>query len=157
MPSLFVGTELARAEASEEHGTHMAIMIRRAFSLLAALALGLAPINAQAFSRVKDLADIEGIRTNMLIGYGLVVGLGGTGDQLNNAPFTRQAMQTMLERLGVNTRGETINTKNIAAVMVTATLPPFAAQGTNIDVIISALGDAKSLQGGMLLVTPGAL
>ena len=90
----------------------------------------------------------------MLIGYGLVVGLNGTGDTLQNSPFTQQALQTMLERLGVNTRGANVNTKNIAAVMVTANLPPFAAQGTRIDVTVSALGDAKSLQGGTLLVTP---
>src|SRR6202042_551761 len=86
-------------------------------------------------------------------GYGLVVGLNGSGDSLKNAPFTQQSLQTMLERLGVNTRGETMQTKNTAAVMVTANLPPFAAQGTRIDVSVSALGDAKSLQGGTLLVT----
>jgi flagellar P-ring protein precursor FlgI len=89
----------------------------------------------------------------MLVGYGLVVGLNGSGDSLRNAPFTQQSLQTMLERLGVNTRGETMQTKNTAAVMVTANLPAFAAQGTRIDVSVSALGDAKSLQGGTLLVT----
>jgi flagellar P-ring protein precursor FlgI len=116
--------------------------------------LALAPLNAFAFSRVKDLVDIEGIRDNMLVGYGLVVGLNGTGDSLRNAPFTQQSLTTMLERLGVNTRGQTMQTKNVAAVMVTANLPAFAAQGTRIDVSVSALGDAKSLQGGTLLVTP---
>lgn len=117
-------------------------------------ALVLASTPAFAFSRVKDLVDVEGIRDNMLVGYGLVVGLNGSGDSLRNAPFTQQSLQTMLERLGVNTRGETMQTKNVAAVMVTANLPPFAGQGTRIDVSVSALGDAKSLQGGTLLVTP---
>ncbi len=109
---------------------------------------------ALALSRVKDLASVEGMRSNQLIGYGIVVGLNGTGDTLNNAPFTKQSVQAMLERLGVNTRGATMRTANLAAVMVTANLPPFAAQGTRIDVTVSSLGDAKSLQGGTLLVTP---
>ena len=125
--------------------------------LLAALCAGLialAPVQASAFSRLKDLIDVEGIRDNMLVGYGLVVGLNGTGDSLRNAPFTQQSLTTMLERLGVNTRGDTMQTKNVAAVMVTANLPAFAAQGTRIDVSVSALGDATSLQGGTLLVAP---
>jgi flagellar P-ring protein precursor FlgI len=109
---------------------------------------------ALALSRVKDLASIEGVRQNQLVGYGIVVGLNGTGDTLNNIPFTKQSLQAMLERLGVNTRGATMRTQNLAAVMVTASLPPFAAQGTRIDVTVSSLGDAKSLQGGTLLVTP---
>ncbi len=94
------------------------------------------------------------MRQNQLIGYGLVVGLNGTGDTLNNIPFTKQSLHAMLERLGVNIRGQTLRTGNVAAVMVTANLPPFGTQGTRIDVTVSALGDAKSLQGGMLLVTP---
>ncbi|HET9904772.1 MAG TPA: flagellar basal body P-ring protein FlgI [Xanthobacteraceae bacterium] len=105
-------------------------------------------------TRIKDLANIEGVRQNQLIGYGLVVGLNGTGDSLNNTPFTKQSLQAMLERLGVNIRGAPLRTGNVAAVMVTANLPPFATQGTRIDVTASALGDAKSLQGGTLLVTP---
>jgi flagellar P-ring protein precursor FlgI len=109
---------------------------------------------AFAYSRVKDLVEVQGIRDNMLVGYGLVVGLNGTGDSLKNAPFTQQSLQTMLERLGVNTRGTTMQTKNVAAVMVTANLHAFSAQGTRIDVSVSAMGDAKSLQGGTLLVTP---
>jgi len=109
---------------------------------------------AAAASRIKDIANIEGVRENQLIGYGLVVGLQGTGDSLNNAPFTRQSLQAMLERLGVNVRGINLRTKNVAAVMVTANLPPFSAQGSRIDVSVSALGDANSLQGGTLLVTP---
>jgi flagellar P-ring protein precursor FlgI len=105
-------------------------------------------------TRIKDIVDVEGVRDNMLVGYGLVVGLNGTGDSLNNSPFTKQSILGMLDRLGVNVRDEKLNTKNIAAVMVTATLPPFSKQGSRIDVSISALGDAKSLQGGTLLVTP---
>jgi flagellar P-ring protein precursor FlgI len=134
-------------------------LMRRALyiRLLAALlgvTLAIAPsAPAFAFSRVKDLVEVEGIRDNMLVGYGLVVGLNGSGDSLKNAPFTQQSLQTMLERMGVNTRGTAMQTKNVAAVMVTANLPAFAAQGNRIDISISALGDAKSLQGGTLLVT----
>ncbi len=126
----------------------------RLISVLACAALAFSPLQAFAFSRIKDLVDVEGVRDNMLVGYGLVVGLNGTGDSLRNAPFTQQSLQTMLERLGVNTRGQTMQTKNVAAVMVTANLPPFAAQGSHMDVSVSAMGDAKSLEGGTLLVTP---
>jgi flagellar P-ring protein precursor FlgI len=126
----------------------------RLAALAVGAALGGAPVPVLAFSRVKDLVDVQGIRDNMLVGYGLVVGLNGTGDSLKNAPFTQQSIQTMLERLGVNTRGQTMQTKDVAAVMVTASLPPFAGQGTHIDVSVSAMGDAKNLQGGTLLVTP---
>jgi len=121
--------------------------------LIVALALVCAA-PALAASRIKDLASVEGIRQNQLIGYGLVVGLNGTGDTLNNIPFTRQSLQAMLERLGVNVRGAQMRTGNVAAVMVTANLPAFGTQGTRMDVTVSALGDAKSLQGGTLLVTP---
>src|SRR5690554_6662633 len=121
---------------------------------LVLVALALPGAEASAASRIKDIADFEGVRDNQLIGYGLVVGLQGTGDSLRNAPFTRQSLQAMLERLGVNTRGVDLNTDNVAAVMVTANLPPFSTQGTRIDVSVSALGDAESLQGGTLLVTP---
>ncbi|GEP03436.1 flagellar basal body P-ring protein FlgI [Methylobacterium oxalidis] len=131
----------------------MTLAIRTIWLLaLAALLAWTGP--ALALSRVKDLASIEGVRQNQLVGYGIVVGLNGTGDTLNNIPFTKQSLQAMLERLGVNTRGATMRTQNLAAVMVTASLPPFAAQGTRIDVTVSSLGDAKSLQGGTLLVTP---
>ncbi|MDH5722213.1 MAG: flagellar basal body P-ring protein FlgI [Alphaproteobacteria bacterium] len=105
-------------------------------------------------SRIKDIVNIEGVRSNQLVGYGLVVGLNGTGDGLNNSPFTEQSLIAMLERLGVNVRGQNMNTGNVAAVMVTATLPPFKNQGSQIDVNVSALGDASSLQGGTLMVTP---
>src|SRR4026209_654286 len=120
----------------------------------ALLALALSPPSAGATSRIKDLANIEGVRQNQLIGYGLVVGLNNTGDTLNNIPFTKQSLQAMLERMGVNIRGTQIRTGDVAGVMVTANLPAFATQGTRIDVTVSAMGDSKSLQGGTLLVTP---
>src|SRR3982075_626615 len=120
----------------------------------ALLALVLSAVGACATSRIKDLANIEGVRQNQLIGYGLVVALNGTGDTLNNIPFTKQSLQAMLERMGVNIRGATIRTGNVAAVMVTGNLPAFGTQGTRMDVTVSALGDAKNLQGGTLLVTP---
>lgn len=107
-----------------------------------------------ATTRIKDIVDIEGVRDNMLVGYGLVVGLDGTGDDLNNAPFTQQSLTAMLERLGVSIRDQNLDTGNIAAVMVTATLPPFTNQGSRIDVNVSTMGDADSLRGGTLLVTP---
>ena len=130
-------------------------MTRTLIAALSRLALRWRPLSpAGATSRIKDLANIEGVRQNQLIGYGLVVGLNGTGDTLNNIPFTKQSLQAMLERLGVNIRGQQMRTGNVAAVMVTANLPAFGTQGTRIDVTVSALGDAKSLQGGTLLVTP---
>ncbi len=125
--------------------------------MLAALALALAAAMASpaaAASRIKDITDFEGVRDNPLVGYGLVVGLNGTGNSLRNSAFTAESLQAMLERLGVSTRGQDLKTKNVAAVMVTATLPPFARQGSRLDVSVSALGDAKSLAGGTLLVTP---
>lgn len=122
--------------------------------LLFAVALVVFTNTVNASSRIKDLTEIEGIRENQLVGYGLVVGLNGTGDSLNNSPFTRQSLEAMLERLGVNTRGVNLRTNNVAAVMVTGNLPPFSTQGTRMDVTVSALGDATSLQGGTLLVTP---
>lgn len=131
------------------------IWLARTFALAAALmAIARAPAIAQV--RIKDIADVEGIRENQLVGYGLVVGLNGTGDKLDTSPFTRQSLVGMLERLGVNTRDQatTLKTKNVAAVMVTATLPAFARAGSRIDVAVSALGDASDLSGGMLLVTP---
>lgn len=128
-------------------------------SRLLATLLGLALVAAatpavHAYSRIKDITDIEGVRDNQLVGYGLVVGLNGTGDSLRNAPGTQQSLQAMLERFGVNTRGTNISSGNVAAVVVTANLPPFATQGSRIDVTVSAIGDAKNLQGGTLLVTP---
>ena len=124
----------------------------RLAALVVGAAIAASPA-AFAFSRVKDLVEVQGIRENMLVGYGLVVGLNGTGDSLKNAPFTQQSIQTLLERLGTNTRGQTMQTKNVAAVMVTANLPAFSSPGSRIDVSVSAMGDAKNLQGGTLLVT----
>jgi flagellar P-ring protein precursor FlgI len=123
--------------------------------LLAAL-LWLFCLPAAAQVRIKDIADIEGTRQNQLVGYGLVVGLPGTGDRLRTAVFTRQSLVGMLERLGVNTRDldRQLDTRNIAAVMVTANLPAFARPGSRIDIAVSSLGDATNLTGGMLLVTP---
>ncbi len=118
------------------------------------LAAGAALGPAQATSRIKDIATFEGVRDNLLIGYGLVVGLNGSGDSLRNAPFTRQSLEAMLERLGVNVRDANLDTDNVAAVMVSANLPPFSRHGRRIDVSVSALGDADSLLGGTLLVTP---
>ncbi|WP_425545072.1 flagellar basal body P-ring protein FlgI [Caenispirillum bisanense] len=132
-------------------------VLARLSALLAVVALAavwaVPPAAAQA-SRIKDIADFEGVRNNLLVGYGLVVGLDGSGDDIKKMPFTRESLISMLERLGVNTRGAELEPKNVAAVMVTAELPPFARQGSRIDVTISALGDAKSLLGGTLLVTP---
>ncbi len=109
---------------------------------------------AQAQSRIKDIADFEGVRDNQLVGYGLVVGLNGTGDDLDSAPFTRESLIGMLQRLGISARDADLDTNNVAAVMVTADLRPFARQGTRIDITVSALGDADNLLGGTLLVTP---
>nr|WP_259777491.1 flagellar basal body P-ring protein FlgI [Aliiroseovarius crassostreae] len=104
--------------------------------------------------RIKDLVEFDGVRGNDLIGYGLVVGLNGTGDGIRNAPFTEDIMSNILERLGVNITGEQFRPKNVAAVFVTAALPPFARAGSRIDVTVSAIGDAKSLLGGTLIMTP---
>lgn len=147
---------------------------RRPLIGLALLALLAAPVQAQspeagiapapepalsavtgAGVRIKDIASFEGVRENQLVGYGLVVGLNGTGDSLRNSPFTERSIGGMLERLGVgNLSGEDMRTRNTAAVMVTAMLPPFARTGSVIDVVVSSLGDASSLDGGTLIVTP---
>lgn len=104
--------------------------------------------------RIKDLVEFDGVRGNDLVGYGLVVGLNGTGDGLRNSPFTEDIMSTMLERLGVNITGEQFRPRNVAAVFVTAALPAFARTGSQIDVTVSAIGDATSLMGGTLIMTP---
>lgn len=118
--------------------------------LLCAIAL---PVMAEPI-RIKDLVEFDGVRGNDLVGYGLVVGLNGTGDGIRNAPFTEEIMSNLLERLGVNVAGEEYRPKNVAAVFVTAALPPFARAGGRIDVTVSAIGDAKSLLGGTLVMTP---
>jgi flagellar P-ring protein precursor FlgI len=126
-------------------------MIRIIALLLAAV---LTTAAAHANPRIKDIADVEGVRDNQLVGYGLVVGLDGTGDTLRNTAFTRQSLNSMLERFNVNVREADLRTGNVAAVIVTAELPPFSMQGTRIDVTVSALGDSDSLQGGVLVATP---
>lgn len=125
--------------------------LKAAALVLAALLAGTTP--AAAGPRIKDIVDVENVRPNQLVGYGLVVGLAGTGDRTRNAPFTEESMQAMLERMGVNVRGTQMRTQNVAAVSITATMPPFARAGSRIDVQVSALGDATSLQGGTLLVS----
>ena len=120
--------------------------------LAGSLLAGTGPLAAQ--SRIKDIVDIEGVRDNQLVGYGLVVGLNGTGDDLDKAVFTRESLIGMLQRLGVNARDADLETDNVAAVMVTANFPAFGRLGSRIDVTISALGDSESLLGGNLLVTP---
>lgn len=104
--------------------------------------------------RLKDLVEFDGVRGNDLVGHGLVVGLNGTGDGLRNAPFTEEIMSNILERLGVNVTGEQFRPNNVAAVIVTASLPPFARTGGRIDITVSAIGDADSLLGGTLVMTP---
>lgn len=123
--------------------------------LLLCLLLLLFPAIAGAEAiRIKDLVEVDGVRGNDLVGYGLVVGLNGTGDGIRNAPYTEEIMSNLLERLGVNVTGEEYRPKNVAAVFVTATLPPFARAGSRVDVTVSAIGDAKSLLGGTLVMTP---
>lgn len=125
--------------------------MKRLFVLILCL---LPTLAAAAPIRIKDLVEFDGVRGNDLVGYGLVVGLNGTGDGLRNAPFTEEIMTNILERLGVNVSGEQFRPKNVAAVLVTATLPPFGRTGSQIDVTVSAIGDAKSLLGGTLIMTP---
>ncbi len=129
--------------------------MRRLIGLfLVGLLVSVAAQPAAARSRIKDIVSFEGVRDNQLVGIGLVVGLNGTGDSMRNIPFTQQSVQSMLERLGINTRAATnIDTKNVAMVMVTTNLPPFAGSGARIDVNVSAMGDAKSLLGGTLVMT----
>ena len=122
--------------------------------LLAVLLILSAASNAEAASRIKDIVEFEGVRENQLVGYGLVVGLNNTGDTLKTGHFTKQSLQAMLNRMGVKPTDSGLDSKNVAAVMVTAVLPPFARQGSHIDITVSALGDSSSLLGGTLLVTP---
>ncbi|MDS1141122.1 flagellar basal body P-ring protein FlgI [Pusillimonas sp. SM2304] len=128
---------------------------RKARRLAAAALCGLALAGAAQAERVKDLASIQGVRSNQLIGYGLVVGLDGSGDQVRQTPFTQQSLTNMLSQLGITIpQGTNMQVKNVAAVMVTARLPSFARPGQAVDVVVSSMGNAKSLRGGTLLMTP---
>jgi flagellar P-ring protein precursor FlgI len=122
--------------------------------LLLAIALALPGPGAGAATRIKDVVSVQGVRANQLVGYGLVIGLNGTGDSLRNAPFTEQSLQSMLDRMGINVRNSKGRTRNVAAVIVTAELPAFIGRGARIDVTVSSLGDATSLAGGSLVMTP---
>lgn len=121
--------------------------------LLWGVVLALLVTTADAAVRIKDIATLKGVRENQILGYGLVIGLKGTGDTLRNAPFTEQSLQSMLDNMGINIRGTSLRTRNVAAVVVTADLPPFIARGSRIDVSISSLGDSTSLMGGTLVMT----
>jgi flagellar P-ring protein precursor FlgI len=147
-----LGTEVALPGANMLNGRRL--MVRSLANVLILATVFLFGCDqAYAASRIKDIVDIEGVRNNQLVGYGVVVGLNGTGDSFRNAPMTKQMMEAMLERMGVNVRDANLNPKNVAAVMVTADLPPFATPGSKLDVTVSSMGDAKSLLGGTLLVT----
>lgn len=121
---------------------------------LTILLAGVPAPSAASGTRIKDVTTVQGVRDNQLIGYGLVIGLEGTGDTLRNAPFTEQALKSMLDRMGVAVRGVPLRARNVAAVTVTANLPPFVGVGSRIDVSIGSIGDATSLRGGTLVVTP---
>lgn len=123
-------------------------------TLLAILSLVMATIPVEAGTRIKDIVSVKGVRANQLVGYGLVIGLNGTGDSLRNSPFTEQSIQSMLDRMGVNLNSARPRSKNVAGVIVTAELPPFSGKGSRIDVTVSSLGDATSLGGGTLIMTP---
>ncbi len=150
----YIGLALRNMWLSRLHLGALRLRALVVFSVLGSIIL--AASTAQATSRIKDIADFEGVRDNFLVGYGLVVGLDGDGDTLNSAVFTRESLVGMLERLGVRTRENVaaLRADNVAAVMVTATLPAFARQGTRIDVTLGTMGDAEDLGGGILLVTP---
>lgn len=124
------------------------------FHIFLVLTLALTSVASASPIRLKDLVEFDGVRSNDLVGYGLVVGLNGTGDGLRNSPFTEEIMVNILERLGVNVTGEQFRPKNVAAVFVTGSLPPFARAGSPMDVTVSAIGDASSLLGGTLIMTP---
>jgi flagellar P-ring protein FlgI len=126
--------------------------MRFCVALAVLLACSTTPVHAQ--SRVKDIATLQNVRDNQLIGYGLVVGVQGTGDGMRNSPFTEESVRAMLNNLGIATQTGRTRSKNIAAVIVTANLPPFVKPGSRIDVTVSALGDATSLAGGTLVMSP---
>lgn len=131
-------------------------------SLLSASLLALATVSVTSMKtpalaadvRIKDITDVQGVRGNDLVGYGLVIGLNGSGDTIRNSPYTEEALSNLLERLGVNIQGSEFRPDNVAAVMVTASLPPFSREGSRIDVTVASIGDAESLAGGTLIMTP---
>jgi flagellar P-ring protein precursor FlgI len=129
-------------------------VLRQCAALAVLVCLVFAASQAAASTRIKDIVSVGGVRANQIVGYGLVIGLNGTGDTLRNSPFTEQALQSMLDRMGINVRTVRPRTRNVAAVIVTAELPAFAGRGTRIDVTVSSLGDATSLVGGSLVMTP---
>ena len=130
----------------------MALNLRSIFAAFAFTVCCFSPALAEV--KIKDIVDVEGVRGNDLVGYGLVIGLNGTGDTLRNSPYTEEALSSLLERLGVNVQGEQFRANNVAAVLVTGTLPPFARVGSRMDVTVSSIGDASSLSGGTLIMTP---
>lgn len=152
-PSAMIPGHIRKRKTHVCPGSARFCWLLAAFVCAAILACGFAN-RSEAASRIKDLVDFEGVRDNQLVGYGLVVGLNKTGDTIKDGGFTKQSLQSMLNRLGVKPTDDGLRSKNVAAVMVTAVLPPFARQGGRIDVTVSALGDASSLLGGTLLVTP---
>lgn len=134
----------------------MSLIYKAIHTVFACLIIGLlgAPLTAQATVKVKDIVDVEGVRGNDLVGYGLVIGLDGTGDSIRNSPYTEEALSNLLERLGVNIQGSNFKPNNVAAVIVTSSLPAFARAGSRIDINVSSIGDASSLAGGTLIMTP---
>ncbi|MCW6511387.1 flagellar basal body P-ring protein FlgI [Lichenifustis flavocetrariae] len=122
--------------------------------LFLALAISVSASHAFAAVRIKDIATLGGMRDNQLVGYGIVVGLLGTGDTMRNAPFTEQSMQSMLDKMGINVRGISLRARNVAGVIVTTHLPPLVSRGSQLDVTVSSLGDSTSLLGGTLVMTP---
>lgn len=146
-----------RLKGSNDNASPYKSKLKNAFKIVALCLIVTAMLfatKAHSASRIKDIVYFEGIRENTLLGYGLVVGLNGTGDNLKNSPFTEKGLAEFLAKIGMNSRGTNLKTKNIAAVTITATLPPFARSGSKFDVSVSTLGDAKSLAGGVLLATP---
>jgi flagellar P-ring protein precursor FlgI len=129
------------------------LMLNKIFICLWVMGIGFLTCGSPEAARIKDIAAIQGIRSNQLVGYGLVVGLQGTGDK-QGTEFTIQSLVSMLERMGINVDQNQVKVKNVAAVMVTANMPPFARIGSRLDVNVSSIGDAKSLEGGTLLLTP---
>lgn len=129
------------------------MMKRFSISVLAILAILFSVVTSNSAVRIKDIVDLQGVRDNQLLGYGLVVGLNATGDSLRNAPFTESSIKSMLDQLGIGRTSDNLRTNNVAAVLVTAKLPSFANKGTRIDVTVSSIGDASSLRGGTLVIT----